>query len=65
VGFLGDILTSDIEWKFLLSFSAISILGIFIGNYLSKKIPGEKLRKWFGWFALAMGMYILIREIWL
>jgi len=65
IGFLGDVFTSDIEWKFLLIFAAISIIGIFIGNFLSKKIPGENLRKGFGWFVLVMGMYILIREIWL
>jgi len=65
IGFLGDVFTSDIEWKFLLIFAAISIIGIFIGNFLSKKIPGENLRKGFGWFGLVMGMYILIREIWL
>lgn len=65
IGFLGDIFTSDIEWGFLLLFTSISIIGIFAGNFLSKKIPGEKLRKGFGWFVLAMGVYILIKEIWL
>lgn len=65
IGFLGDIFTSDIEWRFLLIFTAISIIGIFAGNFLSKKIPGEKLKKGFGWFVLLMGIYILIKEIWL
>ena len=65
IGFLGDVFTSDIEWRFLIIFTAISIIGIFAGNFLSKKIPGEKLKKSFGWFVLIMGVYILIKEIWL
>lgn len=65
IGFLGDVFTSDIEWRFLITFTAISIIGIFVGNFLSKKIEGEKLKKSFGWFVLIMGVYILIKEIWL
>ncbi|NEN25284.1 sulfite exporter TauE/SafE family protein [Cryomorpha ignava] len=64
IGFLGDIFRSDIDWRFLLVFTVISIIGIFIGNFLSKKIPGEKLKKSFGWFVLIMGLYILLKEIW-
>lgn len=65
IGFLGDIFRSDIEWKFLIIFTTISIIGIFVGNFLSKKIAGEKLKKSFGWFVLIMGIYILVKEIWL
>jgi uncharacterized protein len=65
IGFLGDLFHYDIDWVFLLSFSALSIAGIFIGTALASKIQGEKLKKGFGWFVLAMGVYILIREIFL
>jgi uncharacterized membrane protein YfcA len=33
-----------------------------LGGLFSKKIDGEKLRKVFGWFVLAMGIYIIIKE---
>lgn len=46
-----------------LLFSLMSVIGIFIGIGLSKKIPGESLKKGFGWFVLAMGIYILLKEI--
>lgn len=62
-GFMGDIGQSDINWPFLLLFSLMSVIGIFIGIGLSKKIPGEKLKTGFGWFVLAMGIYIIIKEI--
>lgn len=63
IGFLGDIFHYDIDWAFLLSFSGLSVAGIYIGTALATKIQGEKLKKGFGWFVLAMGLYILGREI--
>ncbi|GGK78859.1 sulfite exporter TauE/SafE family protein [Rufibacter glacialis] len=64
-GFLGDVLHSSIDWVFLLAFSSLSVAGIFIGTALSTRINGVKLRKGFGWFILAMGLYILLKEIFL
>ncbi len=63
IGFLGDIEANEnIDWKLLLLFTACSILGIFIGNFVAKKVAGEKLKTAFGWFVLAMGIYIIIKE---
>lgn len=52
----------QIEWSFLFTITLIAIIGIFIGNYLSTKIEGKKLKPAFGWFVLVMGIYILIKE---
>ena len=65
IGFTGDLGHIQIDWKFLLTISAIAIAGIFIGGVLAKKIPGEKLKKAFGWFVLVMGIYIIIKELFL
>lgn len=62
IGFIGDVENLDIDWTFLLSFTTISIVGIFIGMYISNYINGKKLEKAFGWFVLAMSIYILIKE---
>ena len=62
IGFLGDIANYEIDWKFLLLLTAIAILGIFAGNLLSNRVSSDKLKKGFGWFVLAMGIYILLRE---
>jgi uncharacterized membrane protein YfcA len=62
-GFLGDISNYDIEWSFLLLFAGISVVGIFIGSALSKKIDGDKLKKGFGYFVLVMGVYIMVKEL--
>lgn len=63
IGFIGDIENLEIEWLFLLIFTGISILGIFLGIYLNRFIPGKKLKKGFGWFVLIMGFYIIWKEL--
>lgn len=63
IGFIGDVENLTIDWKFLLSFTAVSVVGIFIGIWLNKFIAGEKLKKSFGWFVLIMGVYIIFKEL--
>ncbi|MFD2824678.1 sulfite exporter TauE/SafE family protein [Lacinutrix iliipiscaria] len=63
IGFIGDVENLDIDWLFLLSFTGLSIIGIFIGMYLSNFIEGKKLKKGFGWFVLVMGVYIIYKEL--
>ena len=51
IGFLGDLSSNrDFDWNLLFFFSLFSVVGIFIGNYISKFISGEKLKTGFGWF---------------
>jgi hypothetical protein len=63
IGFLGDFQTLIIDWKFLITFTSISILGIIIGVTTTKYISSSKLKKGFGWFTIIMAIYILIKEI--
>ncbi len=63
IGFLGSISTTTIQWDFLLLFTAFAVFGIFIGMYISKKIPNEKLKPAFGWFVLLTGIYIILKEV--
>lgn len=63
LGFTGDIQAGmPIEWSFLLLFTAFSISGIFVGIWLHRFIDGQKLKQGFGWFVLAMGIYMIIKE---
>jgi uncharacterized membrane protein YfcA len=63
IGFIGDVENLDIDWRFLLSFTAVSVVGIFVGTYLSNFIDGKKLKKGFGFFVLIMGVYIIFKEL--
>ncbi len=64
IGFSGDVaIQNEIDWKFLLMFTFFAIIGIFIGDFISKKIDGNKLKTSFGWFVLGMGIFIVLKEL--
>lgn len=63
LGFLSSKNISNFDWEFLLIFTSISIAGMFLGIQISKKIDGKKLKPAFGWFVLAMGIYIILKEL--
>ena len=63
IGFTGDLSHYDMDWKLLLIVTAAAVFGIFIGNAINKKMPAERLKKWFGWFVLIMGIYIIVKEL--
>ena len=63
IGFLGDLSTQTIDWQMLLIFTGLSIVGIFIGSALSKKINEKVLKTGFGCFVLVMGIYIITKEL--
>ena len=52
----------EIEWLLLIKFSMGAVLGIIIGTKLSRKIPGDYLKKTFGWVILGMSFYIVYKE---
>ena len=64
IGFLGDLGSGqDIDWVFMLSFTAFSALGMFIGIYANRFVSGTKLKKIFGWFIVIMAIFILYKEL--
>jgi len=64
IGFTGDLSTTlKIDWALLSLFSALSIIGMGIGLYLSKSIEGAKLKKAFGYFVLVMALFVLTKEL--
>lgn len=63
IGFSGDIQNIEIDWFFLLSFTALSAVGIFIGLYLQKFINEKLLKKIFGIFILLMAIIIFYKEL--
>ena len=60
--FLGDALIMSIDWNFLIVFTSITIIGIFLGVYIGNFIDGNKLKKGFGYFILAMSIFMFIIE---
>ena len=62
IGFLGDIHNPEIDWNFLLVFTSLSVIGIFLGIYLNKFINEKQLKTGFGIFVLMMSCFILLKE---
>ena len=60
--FLGDALTTTIDWLFLSQFTALAVVGIFAGVYLGRFINGAQLKKGFGYFIIAMAAFIFTME---
>lgn len=65
IGFTGDLGNAEVNWPILLTVTGLAVAGIFAGNILSKKISADSLKKGFGWFVLAMGIYIIVKELFL
>lgn len=64
-GFLFSLKQFDYNWTIILLFTGLAIVGIFIGSRIADKIPGASLKRGFGWFVMAMGIYIIVKEIFL
>lgn len=63
IGFVGDLGSGqDIDWQLLLVFTGLTVVGIFAGMQLAKKVDGAALKKGFGWFVLIAGTFILLKE---
>ncbi|MGA0956713.1 MAG: sulfite exporter TauE/SafE family protein [Flavobacteriaceae bacterium] len=61
--FFGDVFLIQIDWSLILNFTFISIIGIFIGNYLSVYINAKLLKKIFAVFIFIIGFLIIINEL--
>lgn len=65
IGFISSLDSVAVDWVFLLSFTALSVVGILLGVRMARKIEGRKLKPIFGWFVLVMGIWIIIKELFL
>lgn len=64
VGFIGDLNhISDINWKLLLIFTTLSVVGSFAGNMMAKNADNQKLKHYFAWFVLGMAIFIFLKEL--
>ena len=63
IGFTGDLGQLQIDWMFLLSFTAVSVTGIFIGIYFNQFVKEKQLKRGFGFFIIIMSITIIIKEL--
>ena len=64
VGFQADITAGiNFEWSLLGIFLALTLLGMWLGTTLSKRIESEKLKTFFGVSTLLLGFAVLTKEL--
>lgn len=65
VGYLSvlEALNLTIDWQIIGMFSAIGVLGSWLGHKLSNKVNQEQLKQGFAVFLILMGVFILYKNI--
>jgi hypothetical protein len=62
-GFLADVTQIDMDWSFLVIFTSVSIVGLFMGSYVSNFTEEKSLKKIFARFMLLMAFLIIYNEL--
>jgi len=51
-----------VDLKMAIPIIFFGVIGAFFGSRLAVSLPGASLKKWFGFFLLAMGIYEMFRN---
>lgn len=52
----------ELDWRTLMIVTALGIVGSYGGAKIANRVPQDKLKGWFGYFLIVMGLYILARS---
>jgi uncharacterized membrane protein YfcA len=63
IWFFAEISSVQVNWMFLLVLTTLTVIWLFFGQSISKKISGDTLKPLFGWFVLILGWFIVTQEI--
>lgn len=61
-GFLGYLDQVSLDWNLVISFAIAASVGTITGAYLTRFIEAKALQKGFGYFVLAVGIFVLIQH---
>lgn len=53
----------DLDWPVLALVTVLGIGGSVLGSRLARRIHQDRLKRWFGYFLILMGIYILVRSL--
>ncbi len=62
-GFAGYLSTVHINWALAAAVTAAAVAGSLTGGRLAGRIREDALRKAFGWFVVAMGIFVLAQQL--
>ncbi len=52
----------ELDWRTLMIVTGLGIIGSYGGARIANRMPQDKLKRWFGYFLIIMGIYILARS---
>ena len=52
----------ELDWQTLMIVTGLGIVGSLAGAKIANRVPQDKLKRWFGYFLIIMGLYILARS---
>jgi len=61
-GFAGYVGHVTIDWPLLIGFTVASSVGILAGSYLNRFVSAKQLEKGFGYFVLAVAVFVLLKR---
>ena len=61
-GFWGYLSQVELDWNLVISFTIAASLGTLVGAYLTRFIDAKNLQKGFGYFVLAVAVFVLIKR---
>ena len=61
-GFLGYLSQVELDWNLLISLTIAASFGTLTGAYLTRFIDAKNLQKGFGYFVLAVAVFVLIKR---
>jgi len=53
----------SLDWPVLWLVTLLGIAGSIVGSRLARKVHQDRLKRWFGYFLIVMGIYILARSL--
>lgn len=63
LGLMGDWRRIDLfDWELLLTYTSLTVVGIFIGFFLSNKIQGKNLKQMFSISIMLVAIFVLLTE---
>lgn len=64
IGFMGDVVNGIVlNWLFLLSFTTVTMIGVFVGTYLSNRVSSTRIRIVFGYLLVCLTFIIFVKEV--
>lgn len=65
MGFIADKVNFNLEHNLIIWISVLSLIGLLLGNTISKKVSAFRLQKSFGWLVLLAGAYMFINTFYI